>query len=151
VITVAMATTISVTPIRVWRALTVPAELMGWDEHLLASIDPVEDFPHEGQRVRWRYRFGGVAVVLRSSLFDVVPLERLRSISAIGLFRFDETFSLCNEAGDPERTRLRLKLVAANSLPVVGGMLDRFAVRRLATDIVDRKLRSLQKWCENRA
>jgi len=41
--------------------------------------------------------------------------------------------------------------VAANSLPVVGGLLDRFAVRRLAAGIVDTKLRSLQKWCENQA
>jgi hypothetical protein len=69
----------------------------------------------------------------------------------MGLFRFDETFSLSNASGDSEHTQLRLQLIAANSLPVVGGLLDRFSVRRLASEIVDRKLRSLQKWCENRA
>jgi hypothetical protein len=42
-------------------------------------------------------------------------------------------------------------LVAENSIPIVGGLLDRFAVRRLAAQIVDSKLRSLQKWCENQA
>jgi hypothetical protein len=67
----------------------------------------------------------------------------------MGLFRFDETFTLGAEIGDPERTRLHLKLIAANSVPVVGGLLDRFAVRRLAAELVDRKLRSIQKWCEN--
>jgi hypothetical protein len=127
----------------------VPAEIMGWDEHVVSPIEPLEGYPYEGQSVRWRYRLGGVKVILRNSLLDVVPRERLRSSSSMGLFRFDETFSLSRETGDSERTRLRLKLSAANSLPVVGGLLDRFTVRRLAADIVDRKLRSLQKWCEN--
>ena len=146
-----MATTVSATPARVWRALTVPAEIMGWDEHLLALIDPLIGYPQEGQSVRWRYRLGSVDVVLRNSLLDVVPNERLRSSASMGLFRFDETFTLSKEDDDLERTHLRLKLIAANSLPVVGGLLDRFNVRRLASEIVDRKLRSLQKWCENHA
>lgn len=144
-----MATTISSTPARVWCALTVPTEIMGWDEHLLGLIDPLEGYPREGQSVRWRYRLGSVKVILRNSLLDVVPHERLRSSASMGLFRFDETFSLSCANGNSEHTHLRLKLIAANSLPVVGGLLDRFSVRRLASEIVDRKLRSLQKWCEN--
>ena len=31
---------------------------------------------------------------------------------------------------------------------MVGGQLDRFSVRRMATKLVDANLRSLQKWCE---
>lgn len=134
---------------RVWRALTVPEELLCWDEQLVALLDPVDGYPLAGQQVRWHYRIGTIAVVLRNSPLEVVPRERLRSATAMGLFRFDETFTLGHEIGDPERTRLQLKLVAANSLPVVGGLLDRFAVRRLAVELVDRKLRSIQKWCEN--
>jgi uncharacterized protein YndB with AHSA1/START domain len=149
VITVAMSTAVSADRKRVWRALAVPAELMSWDEQLIALLDPADCYPREGQHVRWRYRLGTIAVVLRNSLLEVVPGERLRSASATSLFRFDETFSLGCEAGEPERTRLQLKLVAANSVPMVGGLLDRFAVRRLATALVDRKLRSIQKWCEN--
>jgi hypothetical protein len=41
-----------------------------------------------------------------------------------------------------------LKLVASNSMPVVGGALDRFAVRRLAAEFIDAKLRGVQRWCE---
>ena len=67
---------------------------------------------------------------------------------SLGLFRFDETFQLTSEPGDGQRTRLALKLVASNSVPVVGGALDRFAVRRLAAEFVDAKLRAVQKWCE---
>jgi hypothetical protein len=86
--------------------------------------------------------------MLRSSPVDVVPGELLHTISSLGLFRFDETFTLGQDGEDLDRTRVILKLRAENSLPVVGGLLDRFAVRRVATEIVDRKLRSVQKWCE---
>jgi hypothetical protein len=134
---------------RVWRALAVPRELIGWDERLLALLDPADHYPNEGQQVRWRYRLGSVAVVLRNSMLEVTPGERIRSTSSLGLFRFDETFTLSRDVEDPERTRLHLKLTAENSVPVVGGFLDRFAVRRLATELVDRKLRSIQKWCES--
>ncbi len=144
-----MSTEVGANRDRVWRALTVPEELVRWDERLVALVDPADDYPLEGQQVRWRYRLGSIAVMLRNSLLEVVPMERLRSATAMGLFRFDETFTLGREIGDPERTRLHLKLIAANSLPVVGGLLDRFSVRRLAVELVDRKLRSIQKWCEN--
>ena len=144
-----MSTGVSANRDRVWRALTVPEELIRWDEQLVALLHPANGYPLVGQQVRWQYRLGAVAVVLRNSPLEVVPKERLRSATKMGLFRFDETYTLAHQIGEPERTRLQLKLVAANSVPVVGGLLDRFAVRSLAIDLVDRKLRSIQKWCEN--
>jgi len=143
-----MSTAVGADPDRVWRALSEPEELIRWDEQLEALLDPADDYPQKGQQVRWRCRLGSIAVVLRKSLLEVVPRERLRSMTEMGLFRFDETFTLGCEPGDPKRTRLQLKLVAANSIPVVGGLLDRFAVRRIATELIDAKLRSIQKWCE---
>jgi hypothetical protein len=144
-----MSTAVGADRGRVWRALTVPRELIGWDERLLALLDPADHYPSEGQQLRWRYRLGSVAIVLRYSMLEVTPGERMRATSALGLFRFDETFTLSSETEVPERTRLHLKLIAENSVPVVGGFLDRFAVRLMATELVDRKLRSVQRWCEN--
>jgi uncharacterized protein YndB with AHSA1/START domain len=150
VITVAMSTAIGAPRQRVWRAITRPDEVVRWDERIDSALDPMDGYPRVGRDVRWRYRLGRVAVELRDSPREVVPGERLRSAVALGLFRFDETFSLADEAGDPGRTRLTLKLVASSSVPVVGGLLDRFAVRRLASDLVDSRLRAIQKWCEER-
>ena len=144
-----MSTGVSASRDRVWRALTVPDELIRWDEALVALLHPADGYPQEGQQVRWRYRLGAIVVILRNSLLEVVPKERIRSATRMGLFRFDETFTLGRDVTEPERTRLQLKLVAENSVPVVGGLLDRFAVRSLAIELVDRKLRSIQKWCEN--
>jgi hypothetical protein len=145
-----MSTVIGAERARVWRALTQAAEVVRWDDRVVALESPASDYPRVGQSVRWRYRLGTVPVVLDELPLEVVPDSRLRSAMALGLFRFDETFQLAREGeGDGERTRLTLKLVASSSVPVVGGLLDRFAVRRLAVEFIDAKLRAVQKWCEN--
>lgn len=144
-----MSTVIVAERARVWRALTEAAEVVRWDERVIALEGPASEYPRVGQSVRWRYRLGSIPVLLHERPVEVVPASRLRSTVALGLFRFDETFQLATEPGDGERTRLTLKLVASNSVPVVGGVLDRFAVRRLAVEFIDAKLRAVQKWCEN--
>jgi hypothetical protein len=151
VITTAMSTVIGAGRSRVWRALTEASEVVRWDEHVLELLEPPGEYPRVGRQVHWRYRLGAVPIVLHECPLEVIPDARLRSSVALGLFRFDETFQLATEPGERERTRLSLKLVAGNSLPVVGGMLDRFAVRRLASEFVDTKLRALQRWCERPA
>jgi hypothetical protein len=149
VITTAMSTVIGAERARVWRALTSASEVMRWDEHVAGLLDPAPEYPRVGHSVRWRYRLGPVPVVRSERPLEVVPDSRLRCAVALGLFRFDETFQLAREPGSAGRTRLTLKLVAKSSIAVVGGALDRFAVRRLANDYIDARLRALQKWCEN--
>ena len=141
-----MSAAISAPRDRVWRAISRPDEVVRWDARMESLLDPLEDYPRVGRGVRWRYRLGAVAVELRDAPLEVVPGRRLRSAIALGLFHFDETFSLVD--GESARTRLTLKLVASSSVPIVGGLLDRFAVRRMAAEFVDTRLRAIQKWCE---
>jgi hypothetical protein len=151
VITTLTSARVGAAPERIWRALTSPGELIRQDEHLIELIDPADGYPRVGQHVRWRYRLGSVPVVLHDRPLEVAPPARLRSAMALGLFRFDATWGLAGEPGEPDRTRVSLKLVASNLVPVVGGWLDRFAVRRLAAEHADTRLRALQKWCESDA
>ena len=125
--------------------------MIRWDEQMLALLEPVESYPQVGQHVSWRYRLGTVPVVLHDRPTEVVPQERLRSRVDLGLFRFDQTWSLVSEIskGNIERTRLGLHLSAHNSIHVVGGTVDRFGVRQIAVEYVDGRLRSLQEWCES--
>lgn len=146
-ITIALSTVVGAAPDRVWRALTAPDELLSWDERLLASIDAAGDYPHVGRLVRWRYRLGTVPVVLEEHPLEVQPRQRLRSQLGFGHLRFDGIWTLGEEAAGA-RTRLALRLVASNSVPMVGGLLDRFAVREITSQIADARLRQLQKWCE---
>jgi uncharacterized protein YndB with AHSA1/START domain len=148
VITTALSTVIGAARSRVWRAISNPDEMLRWDEPMLALLEPADDYPCVGTDVRWRYRSGGVSLLLRDRPLEVVPEQRLRSAVALGSFRFEQTWTLVDEAGDEPRTRLGLKLAAANTVPVLGETLDRFAVRRMAAEYVDAKLHGVQKWCE---
>ena len=146
-----MSTLITAERERVWRALTTPSELIRWDDHIVALIDPVPDYPRLGQQVRWRYRIGSVPIVVRQTIQEVQPGACLQSTISRGVFCFDETYTLTDEVALSDRTRLSLKVVASNSTPVVGGSMDRFAIRRLSAELIDSRLRAVQKWCENHA
>ncbi len=142
-----MATVIAAGRGRVWRALTVPEELQRWDERLLSPIDSTEGYPREGSTVRWRYRLGSVRVVRSEQPLEVVPGQRLRAQLGFGSLRIDATWTLSDE-NEGDQTRLGLRLVTPNSVPVLGGLFDRFSVRELAAELADAQLRQIQKWCE---
>jgi len=144
-----MSTLITAERDRVWRALTTPSELVRWDDQVLELLDPLPDYPQLGQQVRWRCRIGTVPIVVHQTIQEVSPGERLHSAISRGVFCFDETYTLAGEPGLPDRTRLGLKVVASNSTPLVGGSMDRFAIRRMSAELIDSRLRALQKWCED--
>jgi hypothetical protein len=148
VITTALSGAVSTERARVWRAITDPAERLRWDEPLLALLEHREGDGAVGETLRWRYRLGRVTIVLREQTLERLPEERLRSDVCMGLFRFERTWTLAADAGGTQRTRVGLGLVASNSIPVVGGVVDRFDVRRMAAEYVDTKLRSLRLWCQ---
>ena len=149
VITILMSTAIASDRQRVWRALTDPAELVAWDESIIARIDEPDGYPTVGKPMRWRYRLGSVQLVLHDKPRKVAPLDQLQASLSLGSLRFERTFRLKEEIGDPVRTQLGIKLIASNSVPVLGSVVDRFDVRRTAAAHADNVLRSVQKWCEN--
>jgi uncharacterized protein YndB with AHSA1/START domain len=147
VITIAMSTRVQAARARVWRALVDPGEVVRWDARTLSLRGEANEYPTEGREVRWRYRVGSVPLELSDRPLEVVPLQRLRLARGFASLRFEETFSL-GEESDPGQTRLSLRLAVSNSVPMFGGALDRFDVRRFASELVDESLRALQKWCE---
>jgi hypothetical protein len=76
----------------------------------------------------------------------VLVAERLRSAVRLGSFAYEETYTLADR--DPDATRLSLRITSPNTLPVFGGELDRFDVRRLSAESVDATLERIQRWCE---
>ncbi len=148
-----MAATIAAEPHRVWRALTVPSECIAWDDQLLALVGSSTRFPDVGRQVEWRFLLRSVQTILHERPLEVVPLRKLQSRLSVGSFRFDQTFTLAHEGdssdGAEAHTRLGMKIIASNSIPLMGAMVDRFEVRRMTIDRVDSVLRAITKWCEN--
>jgi hypothetical protein len=150
VISVSMAAVIGAPRERVWSALTSPQELIHWDDRMVMLAQGADPGVGRRARPRQRYRLGSVCVDLRYRPLEVVPLRRLRSKVSLGLFRFEAIYTLSKEDGDPRRTRLSLRLAFSNSVPVVGGCVDRFDLRRLASQLVAGHIYALQCWCESR-
>ena len=148
-ITVAMSKVIRSPRARVWRALVSPSELIRWDERRISLETPIPDYPAPGQPARWRCWLGSVTVERCEDPLEVIPAERLRSAVRLASFEFEETYTLADQA--PDATRLSLRLIAKNTLPLLGGELDRFDVRRLSAERVDETLAQIQRWCETPA
>ncbi len=148
VITTAMSAVIEAEPRCVWRALTDPDELCAWDENLIAPVDSPSGYPCVESPQRWRYLLRGVPMLLHERPLDIAVGRRLQSSLTLGGMRLEQTYSLTGES--KLRTRISIRIAAKNSVPVLGATIDRFEVRRLATERIDSLLRALLKWCESR-
>lgn len=146
-ITIAMSAVVHAPRARVWRALVDPAEIVRWDERALELCGEAGEYALDRPALRWRYRVGSVPLELRDTALELVPLERLRLARSFGSLRFEETFSLGDEE-QSSHTRLALRVAMANSVPTLAGALDRFDVRRFASELVDESLRALARFCE---
>ncbi len=168
-ITVAFSATIAATRERVWQALTLLDERLSWDERILGEIPPATD-PRRSDQIRshrksvpstaslhgplrslrWRYRLGGVQLVMHEDFREIEPPGRLASRVSIGSLRFEQTFTLHREDDDGSvaRTRLGIRIVVGNSIAVVGEIVPRLDVQKLVIGFADTTLRQIQKHCE---
>lgn len=136
---------------RVWEALTEPDQELRWRPGVMAAVPDPEEGDDPGSaatRRRWRCLLNDLPVTLERTRLAAAPGERLHSALSLGLFRFEEIFTLQTAAERPEYTRVGLRVQARSEIPVVGGALDRFAVRRFATALSAIHLQALRDWCE---
>jgi hypothetical protein len=172
-ITVALSATIGAPSERVWRALIDPSERTVWDERILGEVslargkertssarragglEPARSSNPETSRVdesgrrQWRFRLGGMPLVMQDEILDTQRNERLRSRISIGSMQFTQTLTLYREDDESgPRTRLGMKLVAQNSIAVIGELVPRLDVQKIVIEYVDSTLRQVQKHCE---
>lgn len=147
-ITVGLASVVAAPRARIWTALVDPDEVVHWRPGTVARASPDTPYPRVGQPVRWPCRVRNLPIILHETPIEVVRGKQLRSRLRLGLFRFEESFTLAPSPGQPGRTRVGLQVYVPNEMAVVGGTLDRFAVRRLATELGGTHLQALRDWCE---
>jgi hypothetical protein len=131
---------------RVWRALTVPTEVVQWDSGIIEPIDAPPDYPQPGQHVRWRYRLGPVSLILHDRPTEVLHNSTLRSSIDLGPFSFDETYEL--DSPESSTTLLSARLTVSSNLPVIGVLLERAAGAPLARATVRTSLQAIKRHCE---
>ncbi len=130
---------------RVWRALTIPAEVIRWDTAVVEALDAPPDYPRVGQHVRWRYPLVGLALILHDRPTRVESRAILSSYIRLGPFDFAETYTLCARGSS---TQLSEELLVSSFVPMIGRLLLWFAGRSLARSIVQGSLRAIKQHCE---
>ncbi len=130
--------------------LRVPACAALWLPHHEGWVDaPPKAFELErGLRFRSRLRHLPVSGELR--VLEVSP-GRVRLRLRIGLLGFDARFSVGAEPGALGTARIGLVLTLANEVALVGGSLDRFAVRKIASEIAETTLAAIAAVAEDEA
>ena len=137
---------IAADPKRVWRALSIPAEVVCWDTGVVMPLDAPPDYPRAGQHVRWRYWLGPLPLILHDRPTRVEPDSLLRSSIRLGPFDFDETYALRNKGSSA--TQLTAKLSLASTVPILGCLLERLVGQPFARSTVRRSLAAIKRHCE---
>jgi hypothetical protein len=136
-------------PARVWRALTLPSEVLCWDTGVIEAIDAPVDYPMPGQHVRWRYRLGPLPLTLHDRPSEVEPCARFRSKIRLGPFDFDEIYTLSSQ--ESSGTLLEARLSVASHTPLFGPLLERLVGRPLARSTVRSSLAAIRRHCEQKS
>jgi uncharacterized protein YndB with AHSA1/START domain len=130
----------------VWSALTEPEQLIHWRPGAHALLESSSREPVPGRTLRLRCLLHDLPVALEERVLEASYEEKLRSELRFGLFHAEETFTLA--APDGGHTRVSLCLTTSSEAPLLGGSLDRFGVRRFATELAGHSLAALRDWCE---
>ncbi len=131
---------------RVWRALSIPTEVVCWDAAIVEPLDAPPDYPRAGQHVRWRYRLGPVPLILHDYPTLVEPPSILRSSLRLWVFDFDETYTLRDQG--VSAARLTAELSVSCTIPVLGSLLERIFGMPLARSTVRSSLAAIKRHCE---
>lgn len=164
----ALTATIDAAGERIWRALVDPAERPLWDDRILGEIksprleaprrrpppmaDPTVRPPVRAEPIRstrWRFCWSGIPLVLLDEIHHAEGRDRLFGRISIGSMHFEQTITIVEELdGSGPKARLGMKLVANNSIAVIGELVPRLEVQRLLIEYVDTTLRLVRKHCE---
>lgn len=137
---------IAAAPERIWRALSIPAEVICWDTGIVEPLDAPPDYPRVGQHVRWRYRLGPLPLILHDHPTQVEPGSLLRSSIRLGPFEFDETYTLRDKGASA--TQLTAELSLASIVPIFQSLLERIVGQPLARSTVHSSLAAIKRHCE---
>ena len=130
-----------------WRVLSDPGAAASWLPSFGGWIcEPPASVSIPGE-LRFRSRLRGVPVTAEVRVLELSP-GCVRAHVRFGLFACDAKFSLSPEPHVAGVTRIGLVLSVENQLALVGGTLDRFEVRRLASELAEQTLGRLSAQAE---
>lgn len=135
---VIVTTQVAAPPERVWRALTIPAEVERWDG--VSPYDVPEGYPAVGQHARWLSTSGPLRLVLHDRILVVDPTTRFASSIDVGFVHVEEEYRL-DASG--QGTELVSDNEVRSRIPGLGWLAERLTKANVAMSM-DR----LKAFCE---
>jgi hypothetical protein len=135
---VVVATFVAADRRRVWRALTVPAEVSQWDGVESAAVP--EGYPTPGQHARWRLPLGPLRLTLHDRITAVNGESLFSSSIDVGFVHLRERYTLTS-AG-------RGTIVVSENEVMTRLPLLRHIARRTTRRNVRASMERLQRFCE---
>lgn len=126
---------------RVWRALTVPAEVARWDGVVPTAVP--DGYPAAGQHARWGAKIGLLRLTLHDRIRAVETERTLASSIDVGIVHVEERYSL-------EATARGTRLTSDNDVRARLPGLGWLAVRLTAAS-VESSMARLVTHCETSA
>ena len=146
-LTLTFTAKVAASPRCVWQVLSDPASAANWLPFFRGWIgEPPTSISTLGA-LRFASRLRGACVTAEVRVLEVTP-GRGRLHARFGLFAFEARLALRPEPGLAGATRIGVVVSVANEIAVVGGTLDRFEVRRLASEIAESALGRLSAQAE---
>ena len=149
-LTLAFNAKVAASPRCVWRVLSDPATAARWLPSFEGWISAPPLALTTLSSLRFRSRLHRVPVAAELRVLEVTP-GRIRAQFRLGLFAFTARFSLVPEPGVEGATRIGLVVSITNQIAVVSGSLDRFAVRKLASELAEHTLAAITACAEDLA
>jgi len=116
---------------RVWRALTVPAEVAQWD-----GVDPAavpDGYPEVGQQARWGTKVGFLHLTLHDRIRLVEVERRLASSINVAIMHVEERYTLETTT---RGTRLTSDNEVSSRLPGLGWLAARLVSASIRSSMV---------------
>lgn len=148
-LTLAFSAKVAASPRRIWRVLMEPAASAHWLPGHQQWIDPPPLAFSPSMPLRFRSRLRGIHRRGELQLVECRP-GRARVRIRLGLLAFDVRFTLGPEPGVPGAARIGFLLSLGNEVAIVGGSLDRFEARKLASTLAEQTLSALAAYAEER-
>ena len=124
---------------RVWRALTVPAEVSIWDG--VVPVEVRDDYPQPGHHARWGSRLGPFRLTLHDHIRVVEPGACFAADIDIAFVHVDETYRL--RATEEGSTELVTDDLVTSRIPGL-----EWLAQRLARANVNDSMNRLRDFCE---
>lgn len=129
----------------IWKAIIDPADVIQWSYDVSEILSDPQDYPTAQKTYRWRYRHPFLKLTLYDTPRVIITDKKYYSTGRMLFLDWKETYDLEKRQ---ESVFISVELNINCVIPVIGRLIDRFYLQRMAKIQVRQTLSRLAEFCE---